>query len=136
MKNQLLALIGLGLLMATASAYAQTVVVKANVPFDFIVGKTTLPAGEYTLQSRGADQKAMTIQSSDTTKIVLPNSCVATPAPDHSKLIFHRYGDQYFLVQIWTAGNERGQELPRNPRETELAQDHSVQNVVLAAVLR
>ena len=45
MKNQLFALIGLGLLLATASAYAQTGVVKANVPFDFIVNQTELPAG-------------------------------------------------------------------------------------------
>ncbi len=42
MKNQLFALIGLGLLLATASAYAQTGVVKANVPFNFIVNKTEL----------------------------------------------------------------------------------------------
>ncbi len=47
MKNQLFALIGLGLLLATASAYAQTGVVKANVPFNFIVDKTQIPAGEY-----------------------------------------------------------------------------------------
>ena len=49
MKNQLFALIGLGLLLATASAYAQTGVVKANVPFNFIVNKTDLPAGDYKL---------------------------------------------------------------------------------------
>ncbi len=42
MKNQLFALIGLGLLLATASAYAQTGVVKANVPFNFIVDKTRI----------------------------------------------------------------------------------------------
>ncbi len=51
MKDQLFALIGLGLLLATASAYAQTGVVKANVPFNFIVDKTELPAGS--TRSRG-----------------------------------------------------------------------------------
>ena len=45
MKNQMFALIGLGLLLATASAYAQTGVVKANVPFNFIVKKTQFPPG-------------------------------------------------------------------------------------------
>ena len=54
MKNQLFALIGLGLLLATASAYAQTGVVKANIPFNFIVNKADLPAGAYTLQNLGA----------------------------------------------------------------------------------
>ena len=63
MKNQLFALIGLGLLLATASAYAQTGVVKANVPFNFIVNKTQLPAGEYRIQPVGLNATAMAIQS-------------------------------------------------------------------------
>ena len=53
MKNQLFALVGLGLLLATASASAQTVPLKANIPFNFIVNKAELPAGEYTVQSLG-----------------------------------------------------------------------------------
>ena len=65
MKNQLFALIGLGLLLATASAYAQTGVVKANVPFNFIVNKTDLPAGEYMIQPVGSSGSAMAIQSQD-----------------------------------------------------------------------
>ena len=50
MKKQLLALVGLGLLLATASASAQTVLLKANIPFNFIVNKAELPAGEYTTE--------------------------------------------------------------------------------------
>ena len=65
MKNQLFALIGLGLLLATASAYAQTGVVKANVPFNFIVAKTQIPAGEYTIHRVATAGSAMTIESSD-----------------------------------------------------------------------
>ncbi len=65
MKNQLFALIGLGLLLATASAYAQTGVVKANVPFNFIVNKAELPAGQYTIQPVGSSASAMSIQSLD-----------------------------------------------------------------------
>ena len=49
MKKQLFALLGLGLLLATASAFAQTVALKANIPFSFIVTGKTLPAGEYTI---------------------------------------------------------------------------------------
>jgi hypothetical protein len=65
MKNQMFALIGLGLLLATASAYAQTGVVKANVPFNFIVNNTDLPAGRYTLQNIGTVGAAMVIESPD-----------------------------------------------------------------------
>ena len=138
MKNQLFALIGLGLLLATASAYAQTGVVKANVPFNFIVNKTDLPAGEYMIQPVGLSGSAMAIQSQDrqVANLVLPHACQSTEAQTTSKLVFHRYGSQYFLAQIWTAGYEQGKELPKSSRETEVAQDYPVQNVVLAATLR
>ncbi len=65
MKNQMFALIGLGLLLATASAYAQTGVVKATVPFNFIVNKTELPAGDYKIQPMGLTASAMAIESPD-----------------------------------------------------------------------
>src|SRR5580765_6774912 len=104
MKNQLFALIGLGLLLATASAYAQTGVVKANVPFNFIVYKTQIPAGRYTIQPLGTlSSNAMTIESPDgkVVKASLPTACESSLAQEKTKLVFHRYGDQYFLAQIW-----------------------------------
>ena len=138
MKNQLFALIGLGLLLVTASAYAQTGVVKANVPFNFIVNNTDLPAGAYTLQNLGIAGAAMVIESPDR-KVVngfLPNSCESNTVPEVSKLVFHRYGAQYFLTQIWTAGNPRGKELPKSGREREVAMDYTSQDVVVVATLR
>jgi hypothetical protein len=138
MKKQLLALVGLGLLLATASASAQTVPLKANIPFNFIVNKAELPAGEYTLQSLGSSDTVMLIQSTDSqiAKMVSPNACASSKPLTASKLVFHRYGSEYFLAQIWTAGYEQGKELPKSSRETEVAQDYAVQNVVLAATLR
>ncbi len=138
MKNQLFALIGLGLLLATASAYAQTGVVKANVPFDFIVNQTELPAGQYTIQNMGATGGPMVIESRDLTltKVALPNDCQANKVPEKTKLIFHRYGSQYFLAQVWVAGNDRGRELPSSRREAEVAMDYPAQDVVVVATLR
>jgi hypothetical protein len=138
MKNQLFALIGLGLLLATASAYAQTGVVKANVPFNFIVDKAELPAGQYTIQALGITGSAMTIQSPDreVVKMILPQDCESLRAPKTTKLVFHRYGTRYFLAQIWTAGNDRGKELPKSGRESEVAMDYPSQDVVVVATLR
>jgi hypothetical protein len=138
MKNQLFALIGLGLLLATASAYAQTGVVKASVPFNFIVSKTQLPAGQYRIQPLGVTGSAMTIQSPDGkfAQAFLPNACSSPQAQKTTKLIFHRYGSQYFLAEFWRAGNDRGQELPRSGRETEVAQGQAAESVVVVATLR
>lgn len=138
MKNQMFALIGLGLLLATASAYAQTGVVKATVPFNFIVNKTELPAGNYRIQPMGLTASAMAIESPDgkVVKAFLPNACSSPQVQKATKLVFHRYGTQYFLAQIWRAGNDRGQELPASGRETEVARDYPAQSVVVVATLR
>ncbi len=138
MKNQMFALIGLTLLLAAASAFAQTAVVKANVPFSFIVDKADFPAGEYTIQSLGTSGTAITIQSSDrkVIKVVMPNACESQKAQPNTKLVFHRYGDRYFLAQIWTAGNHLGRELPKSGREAEIAMDYPAQSVVVVATLR
>lgn len=139
MKNQLFALIGLGLLLATASAYAQTGVVKANVPFNFIVDKTQAPAGQYMIHNVGSSGTAMTIESQDRSlvKLVLPNACESAQVQEKSKLVFHRYGNQYFLAQIWTAGNDRGRELPQTEQEREIAMSYpAAQDVVVVATLR
>jgi hypothetical protein len=136
MKKQLLAFIGLALLLATTSAYAQTITVKANVPFDFIVGRSMFPAGQYTVQS--IDGSALSIGNSDlhTRRIVLSRRCQSIQASDKTKLVFHRYGNSYFLSQIWAAGDNSGHELPKSARELEVARTFAVQDVILLAALR
>jgi len=132
MKKQLFTLLALGLLFATASAYAQTAL-KANVPFNFIVAGKTLPAGEYTIHSLDTIQRVLVIRGSDKSQMVMANSCASAKPSDATKLVFHRYGDSYFLSQIWTAGYNSGAELPPSRRESEVAMDFPRQNVVLVA---
>jgi len=138
MKKQLSALLGLGLLLVATSAFSQTVVSKANIPFNFIVTGKTLPAGDYTITKLDLATTNLAIRSADmqTQMIVHPNRCEALSAPTQSKLVFHRYGDRYFLAQIWSSGNVSGHELPTSQREAEVALDYPVQNVVIAADLR
>jgi hypothetical protein len=40
---------------------------------------------------------------------------------DDSKLVFHRYGDTYFLSAVWVTSNTTGRELARSRAERELA---------------
>jgi len=138
MKKQLFVLLGLGLLLVGASASAQTVNMKVNVPFNFIVSGGTLPNGEHTIQGLGTSGNAISIRSADKTakSLVLASRCESLKTPERSKLVFHRYGDRYFLAQIWMAGNNAGHELPTSRRETEVARDYTLQEVVLLAALR
>lgn len=136
MKKQLFALLGLGLLLAAASAYAQTINLKADVPFNFVVNGRMLPSGEYTIQSLGVD-KALTISGSgQKPSIFLANTCSSLKASEHSKLVFHRYGDRYLLSEMWVEGNSVGRQLPISRREAQVAQNETAQQVVILAELR
>jgi hypothetical protein len=132
-RNFLLFAVALTLLITTASA--QTVKVKANIPFSFVVNRATMPAGEYLVESMDHDGGVLAIRDSNskTTNLVISNSCESVKAATHTKLIFHRYGDRYFLSQVWIQGNNRGRELRPSDREKEVAKDFSVQQVVLMA---
>jgi hypothetical protein len=137
MKKHGLALLGLGLLFLGASAYAQTINLKADVPFNFIVTGTKLPSGQYSVQDM-ANGQALAIRAlaNGRAKIVLSSRCESLKRSDRGKLVFHRYGDRYFLAQIWMPGNTSGRELPKTRQEIEVAMDYPQENVVLLASLQ
>ena len=136
MKKQLFVLLGLGLLVGM-SAFAQTLNLKADVPFNFIISGATLPAGEYTIKGLG-DGSVIAVHGPNpkANTFVMSQRCESINAAKQSKLVFHRYGDRYFLAQLWVAGSGSGRQLAKSPREMEVARDYTVQDVVLFAALR
>lgn len=140
MKKHALTLIGvLSLLMAAGSAYAQTIHVKGDIPFSFIVNKETLPAGQYEFKSLGlSDGRVILIRDAEGKPMATVNNQRAESLDTckETKLVFTRYGSRYFLHQIWVAGEKSGQQLPKSPRETEVARDYNPSTVVILAQLR
>lgn len=136
MKKQLFALVGVSLLLATVSAYAQTISVKANVPFNFIANRDDMPAGQYSIQNLGSGATLL-IRSADAKaiSIVNTNRCQSLDPSKGTKLVFHKYGDRYFLAQVWVEGSNSGHEFAQGRREAEVAKDFSIQEVVLTASL-
>jgi hypothetical protein len=117
-RYTLLALVGVLLMVASASAQSDHLV--ANVPFSFRVGDVVLPAAKYDISYNvipgflvlrgGGQQRLMSVLSAERT----------TPSKDN-KLVFNRYGSTYFLSQIWQAGSSRGNALPTTRMEKEIA---------------
>jgi len=107
---------------AVASANAQlSTPIRARIPFDFSVGDKKLPAGEYTFGrlSGFSDSKMMLVSSVDASTHLFQSTFgaqVLTPK-NESTLVFHKYGDQYFLEQILTQGEQVGAELPESRGE-------------------
>jgi hypothetical protein len=100
---KLVAILGIFLGFAVASVHAQAPSkVKVNIPFEFSAGKTTLPAGMYTIKRMSADN--VTLRSEDGKSSVILNAPVTNSSGDPNaveRVVFEQYGDQYALSQIW-----------------------------------
>jgi hypothetical protein len=127
MKRQAFSLISLlSLLLVAGSAIAQTTHVRANVPFNFTVGDKTLAAGTYDVETvSDRDSKMLLLRTDDgkSSLIVGSNAAQTLKPADKTKLVFHKYGSQYFLAEIWKEGATRGNQLPACGREKELAKE-------------
>jgi len=108
--------------LMVSATQAQSIMLKADIPFDFVVGDKQLPSGEYHVKS--LNQVEMEIQSKDgrSTAIALTTGMQAAKSSDAGKLIFNRYGDQYFLSKIWAAWSDTGRQLRKCRLEREVAQ--------------
>ena len=127
MKKQLLAIVAtlsIVITLTVTSLAGLITKVTANVPFDFMVGGKTLPAGSYTL-TPGTTKNTLVIRSGDNHGAI---GALTMEAIDKNKgkarLVFRRYGNQRFLAQVFD-GYSGGQELPKSKAEREAAKpDH------------
>ena len=125
MKWQAVSLVSLlSLVLVAGSATAQTVHVRADVPFNFAVGSNTYPAGAYSVKTIGdRDNRVLLLHAEDgkNSMAIISNATVNLTPADKTKLVFSRYGNQYFLSQVWVNGAIRGHQLPKSNREKEVA---------------
>ena len=125
MKRQAISLVSLlSLLLVAGSAIAQTVHVSADIPFNFVVGSKTYPAGAYSVKTMGdRDDKVLLLNAEDgkNSMAIFSNAAQNLTPADKTKLVFSRYGNQYFLSQVWVNGATRGHQLPKSNRENEVA---------------
>ncbi len=111
-------LIVLSLLLTVAGAHAQTAT-RANVPFAFKVGKAQMPAGIYAIQ-HNLDSSIVTVRNVQTGTSVLAMGRQGSSSKKTNKLIFHRYGSQYFLTAILGSQGSEATVLPATKQEKEL----------------
>ena len=108
---------------AVVSAQAQSAnTVISNVPFEFIVADKTLPAGKYRVNRSIGN--ALKIWTSDAAAFRLTNEI--QPSKDRrARLVFHRYGDRYFLAEVWTGAGDVGRQLLKSRQERAIEREMS-----------
>jgi hypothetical protein len=111
-------------LALAAAGYAQSAQpLQGTVPFDFVAGRRTLTAGQYTV-SQPVNTSAVAFRSARGAPgvVVLTNRVESPGRQEIAKLVFHRYGDRYFLSEVWGT-EDSGSQLRKTVQERELAQD-------------
>jgi len=88
-------------LLTTGNAVAQDHRVKATIPFNFAVNDSWLPAGTYTIDSDANSPNLLKIRDRANSVHILAMGLPDTRDSEKvGKLVFHRYGNQYFLSEI------------------------------------
>ena len=118
MKSATLVILATLSLAATSLVAQSKPVITANVPFNFMVGGKMLPAGEYRIQTERPNAVLIQSRDSKTNANLTAHSAQNTEMRGVAALRFNRYGDRYFLSQVWT-GSDVGQEVPKSRAEKE-----------------
>lgn len=132
MKNLMLRLFALITLLVTvafasavASVSAQTSShnISASIPFEFNVGDKTLPAGQYAIGRINSDGTQLRISNREDSASRLTQTVQASEPKEQSVLVFNRYGDRYFLSQVWMVGEREGRQMLKSKSEKAMGQE-------------
>ncbi len=134
-------MIALGLMVLPLLAVAQMKQddkITANVPFEFVLGNRTLPAGQWSVQAMTSGASIISLRNRDKKATQLATTMAdESPKPAaHYALVFRKYGDRHFLAAINVAGSNTLYRLPESKAETELrAQNVNSTDEILLAKL-
>jgi hypothetical protein len=135
--KKLLLFVFASLFLVASSVHAQLVPLKADIPFDFVVGNTIMQAGTYTIQPLNTNGSVVLLRSLDLKDgmLLAPSASASDRAQHKNKLVFQVADGQYFLWQIWTQGYDEGRELSIKPTETQEANFAPPHTVVVVATV-
>jgi hypothetical protein len=109
----------------------------ANIPFQFNAGDATLPAGEYTITqvNPASDRAVVQIRTKGGSRTaMLQMGSVIGKTADLTSLVFHRYGNKYFLAQAWIEGESEGLSAPRSRSERATQKELAALKVAMETI--
>ena len=85
--------------------------INAHIPHSFIIDDKTLPPGDYTFRlEQGSNLGVMAVRnaSGDNVAQFTVRESINNHRPNHSELVFNKYGDTEFLTKIYQGGSRTG----------------------------
>jgi len=107
-----------------------------NVPFSFVVANQVIPAGECTIQSAGTQGSVLTLSNRDAKLniFVRASAGLQKNAPAVSSMVFHKYGNRYFLKGVKIGDSREVYTFQESKLEAEMrAQNAPVTEEILLA---
>ena len=119
-------MLGAVLAVMTMPVMAQNRELTAEIPFDFTICTQQLPAGKYkVVPMTSATTNLLLVHSEDnrSAEIACTHDIRGNKPVSAGKLIFNRYGSQYFLAELWFPGEISGHEIYKSDREEALIKE-------------
>jgi len=120
-------IIGLSFVSSVVSANGQSSTTRASaqIPFEFLVGDRSLPSGKYTVSTATRAGDVLMIKNADTNRAAVRLTNVMQPKGDktQARLVFHRYGQRYFLSEVWMGRNSSGYQLLKSRQERSVERE-------------
>jgi len=76
---------------------------KAKIPFAFQVGSAHLKAGTYTVSNLA--EHIISVRCGSKSGLALTRRETSFRPSTSGKIVFRKYGDKYFLAEVWTKGD-------------------------------
>ena len=138
MKTKMMTFLALASVVAVLAVplCAQTISVRADIPFQFVVRNQVMPAGQYTVTGGGSSSTLVLRNASSKNNVfVMTYAVEGSEAKGGHQLVFHRYGNQYFLSQVFGSADAAGRQLIESRTERELAKTASVRETETVTLL-
>jgi len=124
MRKRSFATLGILAWLAAFSAFGQEKL-RVDIPFEFHVANAVMPAGQYYVDQSGRNIRNLLILDcyacgAQAVALTFPAGG-GSYVPTEGRLVFNKYGETYFLSEVWTPGNNFGMALSESRTERELA---------------
>jgi hypothetical protein len=106
--------------LAAGPVYGQWTTLKSEIPFDFSVGSRNLPADTYTVNKADSPAGALVVRSHGDGAFCSAHPSNSSMAETNARLVFRKYGDQYFLAEVWGISN-MSFEVPKSAKERQVS---------------
>ena len=110
-RTLLLLLLTVVSLAGLAQAQYADRIISVKIPFEFKVGKKTLPAGDYLVIRTSPYFLVLRNSQGRVLTTTVAATAQSSTLPSQSKLVFYVQGGEHSLLRVWQAGDRWGNEL-------------------------